>query len=191
MLNLASQTDPRWLERARAHLDDVLLDHAHCEKKAAGAALKLLFAYPHHAFVQAPLSALAREELEHFDAVQALLRERGVRYRSQAPSEYGARLHAHVRAPEPERALDLMLVAALIEARSCERFKLLAAGLEDAVLTDFYQRLLASEARHHGLYVDLARQLAGDETARVRLAELALIEAEILAEPGRRPRLHS
>jgi tRNA-(ms[2]io[6]A)-hydroxylase len=191
MLNLASQTDPRWLERARAHLDDVLLDHAHCEKKAAGAALKLLFSYPHHAFVQAPLSALAREELEHFDAVQALLRERGVRYRSQAPSEYGARLHAHVRAPEPERALDLLLIAALIEARSCERFKLLAAGLDDAVLADFYQRLLASEARHHGLYVDLARQLAGDEAARARLAELAVIEAAILSEPGRRPRLHS
>lgn len=191
MLNLASQTDPRWLERACAHLDDVLLDHAHCEKKAAGAALKLLFAYPHHGFVQAPLSALAREELEHFDAVQALLRERGIRYRSQAPSEYGARLHAHVRAPEPARALDLLLVAALIEARSCERFKLLAAGLRDAALAGFYRRLLASEARHHALYVDLARRLAGDGAARARLAELAVVEAEILSEPGRRPRLHS
>jgi tRNA-(ms[2]io[6]A)-hydroxylase len=191
MLNLASQTDPRWLERALAHLDDVLLDHAHCEKKAAGAALKLLFAYPHHAFVQAPLSALAREELEHFDAVQALLRERGVRYRSQSPSEYGARLHAHVRPGEPERALDLLLVGALIEARSCERFKLLAGGLEDTALAAFYGELLASEARHHGLYVDLARELAGEVATRARLAELAVLEADILAEPGRRPRLHS
>ena len=191
MLNLASETDPSWLERVRAHLDDVLLDHAHCEKKAAGAALKLLFAYPHHACVQAPLSALAREELEHFDAVLGVLRERGVRYRSQSPSEYGARLHRHVRAREPERALVLLLVGALIEARSCERFKLLATGLDDPELASFYQRLLASEARHHGLYLDLARQLAGDGAARVRLAELAQVEAEILEVPGRRPRLHS
>jgi len=191
MLNLASETDPGWLERVRARLDDVLLDHAHCEKKAAGAAVKLLFAYPHHAFIQAPLSALAREELEHFDAVQAVLRERGVRYRSQAPSEYGALLHAHVRPGEPERALDLFLIAALIEARSCERFKLLAAGLEEPELAAFYEQLFASEARHHAMYVELARELAGEQVARDRLAELAEIEAEILAKPGRRPRLHS
>ena len=191
MLNLASETDPAWLERVRTRLDDVLIDHAHCEKKAAGAALKLLFAYPHHEFIQAPLSALAREELEHFDAVQDVLRDRGVRYRSQAPSEYGALLHAHVRPGEPERALDLLLIAALIEARSCERFKLLATGLEEAGLARFYERLLASEARHHGLYVDLARQLAGEVAARERLAELAEIEAAILSQPGRRPRIHS
>ncbi len=191
MLNLASTTDARWLERVRAHLDDVLLDHAHCEKKAAGAAIKLLFAYPQHGFMQAPLSALAREELEHFDAVQALLAKRGVRYRSQSPSEYGARLHAHVRGGEPERALDVLLVGALIEARSCERFQLLAEGLEEPELAGFYATLLASEARHHGLYVRLARELVGDAEANARLAELAKIEAEILSEPGRRPRLHS
>jgi len=191
MLNLAAPTDPRWLDRARAHLDEVLLDHAHCEKKAAGAAVKLLFAYPQHGFMQAPLSALAREELEHFDEVQALLADRGVRYRSQSPSEYGGRLHAHVRPAEPERALDLLLVGALIEARSCERFKLLAEGLGDAALAPFYERLLASEARHHGLYVRLARELAGEAKATARLAELAAREAEILATPGPRPRLHS
>jgi tRNA-(ms[2]io[6]A)-hydroxylase len=191
MLNLAAPTHPRWLERVRAHLDDVLLDHAHCEKKAAGAAIKLLFAYPQYPFMQAPLSALAREELEHFDAVQALLAKRGVRYRSQSPSEYGARLHAHVRGGEPERALDVLLVGALIEARSCERFKLLAEGLEDRELAAFYAELLASEARHHGLYVRLARELAGEAEANARLEVLARAEAEILAEPGPRPRLHS
>ena len=104
MLNLASKTDPAWVERVSEHLDQVLIDHAHCEKKAASAALKLLFAYPHLGFIQAPLSALAREELEHFEAVLAVLEARGVRYRSQAPSEYGARLHALVRPSEPERS---------------------------------------------------------------------------------------
>lgn len=191
MLNLASDTDAAWLERVRDNLEDVLLDHAHCEKKAAGAALKLLFAYPQHGFIQAPLSALAREELEHFDEVQHLLAKRGIRYRSQSASEYGARLHAHVRGGEPERALDVLLVGALIEARSCERFKLLAEGLEDAELASFYDRLLASEARHHGLYVRLANELVGDTIARERLSELASIEAGILATPGVRPRLHS
>ena len=191
MLNLAAPTDPAWLDRVRMHLDDVLLDHAYCEKKAAGAAVKLLFAYPQYDFMQTPLSALAREELEHFDAVLALLEKRGVRYRSQSPSEYGARLHAHVRGGDPERALDVLLVGALIEARSCERFKLLAEGLDDAELAAFYERLLASEARHHGLYVQLARELVGEAEANARLEELAKIEAEILAEPGPRPRLHS
>ena len=191
MLNLASDTDPAWLDRVRDHLEDVLLDHAHCEKKAAGAAIKLLFAYPQHGFMQGPLSALAREELEHFDEVQALLKRRGFRYRSQSPSEYGARLHAHVRSGEPERALDVLLVGALIEARSCERFKLLAEGLDDVELAGFYDRLLASEARHHGLYVRLASELVGDAAARTRLDELAAIEADVLAKPGPRPRLHS
>lgn len=191
MLNLAAPTDPAWLERARAHLEAVLLDHAHCEKKAAGAAIKLLFAYPQHGFMQAPLSALAREELEHFDALQALLARRGIRYRSQSPSAYGGRLHALVRAGEPERALDVLLVGALIEARSCERFKLLAEGLDDAELAAFYAELLASEARHHGLYVRLAGELVGEGAARARLEELARAEACILSSPGPRPRLHS
>lgn len=191
MLNLAAPTDPAWLDRARAHLEAVLLDHAHCEKKAAGAAVKLLFAYPQHDFMQAPLSALAREELEHFDAVQALLARRGIRYRSQSSSEYGARLHAHIRGGEPERALDVLLVGALIEARSCERFKLLAEGLDDTELQAFYGDLLVSEARHHGLYVRLAKELVGEASATARLAELSQIEAEILSSPGPRPRLHS
>ena len=191
MLNLAAETDPHWLASALEHLDDVLVDHAHCEKKAAGAALKLLFAYPHHRFLQAPISALAREELEHFDAVLGILEARGIPYRSQAPSPYAALLHAEVRSVEPDRALDVLLVGALIEARSCERMKLLADALTDAELAGFYRGLLASEARHHGVYLGIAVELAGERAARARLTELARIEAEILTRPAPFVRMHS
>lgn len=191
MLNLAEETDPRWVIRALADLDLILLDHTHCEKKAAGAAVKLLFAYPHHRFMQEPLAELAREELEHFQQMLAVLGERGIVYRSIRPSPYGAKLHGRVRRSEPERALDVLLVAALIEARSCERLKLLSGAVEDPELGKLLAGLLPCEARHHRLYVELAVQLAGDDRARQRLQELALEEAAILREPAELVRLHS
>jgi tRNA-(ms[2]io[6]A)-hydroxylase len=191
MLSLAEKTDPAWVARVRPHLDELLLDHAHCEKKAAGAAVKLLFAYPHHRFLQEPLARLAREELEHFERMLAVLDARGIAYRSLPPSPYGARLHAHVRRDEPERALDVLLVAALIEARSCERMRLLAEHLPDAELAAVFRELLAGEARHHRLYLDLAARLAGEDAARDRLRALAGIEAAILREPAPFARLHT
>ena len=191
MLNLAWHTPREWAQRAAAQIDDVLLDHAHCEKKAAGAALRMLFRYPQHRFLQEPVSQLAREELEHFERVLALLDARGVAYQRQKPSAYGGRLHALVRAPEPQQLVDLLLVAALIEARSCERFKLLAEALEDDELAALYRELLASEARHHHTYVELAERLEAPERVRLRLKELAREEAEIVVEPSERVRLHS
>ena len=191
MLHLASRTDPDWLPRAEACLDEVLLDHAHCEKKAAGAAIKLLFAYPYHRFLQEPLAELAREELEHFQRVLALLDARGVKYATIRPSPYGMALHALVRRDEPGRLLDLLCLSALIEARSCERFGLLAEGLADTAAARLYADLLASEARHHGLYAGLAAELVGRAAADARLAELARAEAEIVAQPCDRVRLHA
>jgi tRNA-(ms[2]io[6]A)-hydroxylase len=183
VLNLAAETDPSWVERALAHVDEILLDHAHCEKKAAGAAVNLLFRYPHLPSLQAPLARLAREELEHFEAVLERLAARGIAFARQRPGPYGGRLHALVRAPEPAHLIDVLLVCALIEARSCERFKLLAAALPDPQLAAFYRTLLAAEARHHQLYVDLACTLAPAAEVRSRLHDLARAEAEILATP--------
>lgn len=191
MLHLASTTDPDWLPRAEAHLDEVLLDHAHCEKKAAGAAVKLLFAYPHHRFLQEPLAELAREELEHFQQVLEILDARGVTYKTIRPSPYGMALHARVRRDEPGRLLDLLCISALIEARSCERFQLLAEGVADAAVRALYGSLLASEARHHGLYVELASRLVGRAEAEERLAELAVQEAEVIAASCEWVRLHA
>lgn len=190
MLHLASQTGPDWLTRAWAAIDEVLLDHAHCEKKAAGAAIKLLFSYPHHRFLQEPLAELAREELEHFQQVLALLDARGIRYATLRPSPYGLALHALVRRDEPDRLLDVLLIAALIEARSCERFQILAEGVPDPALAALYRSLLACEARHHGLYLELASQLVSRAVRDVRLEALAAAEAEIVARPCDWVRLH-
>lgn len=191
MLHLASQTEPGWLPRAEAHLDEVLLDHAHCEKKAAGAGMKLLFSYPYHRFLQEPIAELAREELDHFRQILAVLDRRGIEYETLRPSPYGMALHGLVRREEPNRLLDLLTISALIEARSCERFQILAEGVSDLELRSLYQSLLASEARHHGIYFDLASELVGRVIAENRMKELAEREAEIIAAPCEWVRLHA
>jgi len=191
VLNLDSDTSARWLVQALANLDDILVDHAHCEKKAAGAAIRLLFRYPEHGFLQEPLSQLAREELEHFERVLGALQQRGMPFGRQRPSAYGGKLHALVRQGEPDRLVDLLLVCALIEARSCERFKLLAGAVPDPDLSALYAELLACEARHHQTYVELAGRLQSPSVVRERLACLAREEAAILAEPTPLARLHA
>jgi tRNA-(ms[2]io[6]A)-hydroxylase len=191
VLHLASETSADWLPRAAAHLDEVLLDHAHCEKKAAGAAIKLLFSYPHHRFLQEPLAELAREELAHFQQILVELDARGIRYETIKPSPYGMALHALTRRDEPDRLVDILLISALIEARSCERFQILSEGLDDPSLVALYRSLLASEARHHGLYLELATRRVGAAAAATRLEELAGLEAEIVARPCDWVRLHA
>lgn len=191
MLNLAEDSKPEWVERAVRDLDEVLLDHAHCEKKAAGGALRLLFSYPNQIFLQDPLADLAKEELTHFQQLLELLAQRDIVFERQKPSAYAGKLHASIRSKDPHRLTDLLLTCALIEARSCERMKLLSEAPIDAELQTFYKDLLASEARHHQVYVELACQVEAPEKVRTRLAELALIEAKILAEAGPDTRLHA
>ena len=191
MLHLVSETSPDWLPRARAHLDEVLLDHAHCEKKAAGAAVKLLFSYPHYRFLQEPLAELAREELDHFQQVLAQLDARKIRYETLKPSPYGMALHALTRRDEPDRLVDILLISALIEARSCERFQILAEGLTEPGLIELYRSLHASEAKHHGIYLELAARLVDRDALDVRLAQLARSEAEVVGEPCGWVRLHA
>jgi tRNA-(ms[2]io[6]A)-hydroxylase len=149
MLNLQTPTPARWLEQAGAGLDELLIDHAHCEKKAAGAAMGLIFAYPDHRDLGRALAEVVQEELAHFGLVLDLLARRGIAFRRLRPAPYGERLHALVRTHEPARAIDRLLVAGLIEARSCERFGLLRDHLGDAELSAFYGGLFESEARHH------------------------------------------
>ncbi len=191
MLNLASATDPTWVDRALADLDELLLDHAHCERKAAGLAIRLMFRYPDQGFLHEPLSRLAREELAHYEEVLRVIDARGGVLRRQKPSAYAGRLTKTIRGYEPERLLDTLLVAAIIEARSCERFKLLAAGVDDPILEKLYSGLLACEARHHNIYFDLAARATDEAAARDRLRELAALEAEILSSPAANVRMHS
>lgn len=192
MLRLASTTDASWLERVLPHCDELLLEQAHLERKAASAALTLMFTYQHLEAIQQPLSELAREELEHHELVLALLRKRGTPFGRQIPSRYFSRLRDAIRPREPERGVDAMLVGALIEARSFERMRLLADALAepDAELAALYRSLLASEARHHALYVDLAQQCYPEHDVLGRLRELAAHEAQILADGPPEVRLH-
>jgi tRNA-(ms[2]io[6]A)-hydroxylase len=191
MLNLQAPTPDRWLRQVTAGLDEMLVDHAHCEKKAAGVAMNLIFAYVEHVELCKALSDVVREELEHFRLVLDLLAARGVPFRRLRPSRYGERLHALVSKEEPMRAVDRLLVAALIEARSCERFGLLRDHLADAELAGFFGSLFESEARHHAGYVRLAGHFAPEEVVRARLHELAAEEARIMAEGDDVPRIHS
>jgi len=177
---LGAPSSAAWLEQALARPDLLLIDHAHCERKAAGVALQLMFRYPSDGPLAAALSPLAREELEHFERVQALLDRRAVALRPLPAPAYGASLAAHVRKGEPERQLDSLLVAGLIEARSHERMALLAAHSPDSALAALYGDLLASEARHFGLYWVLAEQRHGRAATMARLEDLALLETQAL-----------
>jgi tRNA-(ms[2]io[6]A)-hydroxylase len=191
MLLLASATDPAWVERALASLDVVLLDHAHCEKKAASTAVNLIFRYQDRPQLMRPLSELAREELAHFEEVLDVLARRGVAFGRLDPSPYASELMKVVRDREPKRLLDTLLCCALIEARSCERMTLLAPRLPED-LAKLYRGLLAAEARHHQAYVDLARACGfPDAEVRARLAEIAAHEAAVVARAPAEPRLHN
>jgi len=191
MLSLQSQTDARWLAMVAEHLDELLIDHAHCEKKAAGVAMNLIFHYVEDDELCREMATIVGEELEHFALVRDLLARRGIPFRRLKPSSYGARLHELIRKQEPDRAVDRLLVASLIEARSCERFRLLAEHVADAELRAFYAGLFESEARHHTAYVRLARHFASDATVNQRLAELSAIESQLIAEGDPLPRMHS
>ncbi len=190
MLNLKSSTAPWWLERVEDNLEEILLDHAHCEKKAAGTAMNLIFAYVDRVELVKQLSPIVTEELEHFRQVINLIEARGMRFRRLTPSNYGQQLGELVRKLEPGRAIDKFLVAALIEARSCERFALLRDRLQDRELAEFYGSLFESEARHHATYVQMAMLFAPEQVVFERLQELAAHEAEIIDRGDERARMH-
>jgi tRNA-(ms[2]io[6]A)-hydroxylase len=191
MLNLKSTTSDRWLAQVDADLESVLIDHAHCEKKAAGVAMNFMFSYPGQAALCREMADIVVEELDHFRQVLDLLDARSIPFRTLRASNYGRQLNDLVRKQDPERAVDRLLVAALIEARSCERFALLANHVSDRELADFYRSLFESEARHHSTYVRLARSFASDDVVSQRLEELAAEEAAIIERGDPLPRMHS
>lgn len=191
MLHLQSETPARWLEQVDRDLPAILIDHAHCEKKAAGTALNLIFAYVEDIELCREMTLIVNEELEHFQMVLELLAKRGIRFRRLKPSSYGRELNDLVRKQEPQKAVDRLLVAGLIEARSCERFNVLAAHVKDQELADFYRSLFESEARHHTTYTRLAKHFAPEAAVMARLDELAAAEAAIITRGEDLPRVHS
>ena len=191
MLHLHSSSTEGWFQRIEHHLDEVLIDHAHCEHKAAATAMSLLGSYIEHRELCEEMNRIIEEEMEHFFLVLDLLAKRNIRFRIQPPGNYGRELNKLIRNNEPQRAVDRLLVASLIEARSCQRFDLLSKHISDPELAQFYASLFESEARHHTTYVRLAKLFASADEVKNRLEELSAAETEVIARGHPLPRMHS
>jgi tRNA-(ms[2]io[6]A)-hydroxylase len=186
---LPCRTPQRWIDNALANQDLMLIDHAHCEKKAASTALSLMYRYVDNTNLLNKMSRLAREELRHFEQVLAIMNKRGVDYCHLTPARYAAGLRQEVRTEDPGRLVDVLIVGAIIEARSCERFAALAPFLDEK-LADFYTSLLKSEARHYQDYLSLAEQAAGGPI-EARVGEFLALEKALIEEPDTEFRFHS
>ncbi|MDR5865638.1 MiaE family protein [Halomonas koreensis] len=182
-------TPDAWVEAALANPELLLIDHAQCEKKAASTAMSLLYRYVDRPLLMTKMSQLAREELLHFEQVVKLMEARGIVYRHLSASRYAEGLRRHLRGEEPWRLVDILIIGALIEARSCERFARLIPHLDDE-LAKFYRGLVKSEGRHYEDYLMLARQ-AAPAAIEDRVAFFAEREAELIRMPDTVFRFHS
>lgn len=186
---LLCPTPDAWVQAALAEPEMMLVDHANCEKKAAGTALNLMFRYPHNFDLLNKMSRLAREELRHFEQVIAIMKRRGISYPHISASRYAAGLREQVRGAEPGRLVDTLICGAIIEARSCERFAKVAPHLDDE-LQKFYLSLLKSEARHFRDYLTLARKIAGEDIES-RIRQLLEVEKSLIEGADQDFRFHS
>jgi tRNA-(ms[2]io[6]A)-hydroxylase len=193
ILKLKLNTDPRWVDIASKNIEDILVDHAWCEQKAASTGISMIIHYPEKARLVEELTALVAEEWAHFERVLEELRKRGYALGRPRKDEYVVQLLTHVRkgGARERQLMDQLLVSALIEARSCERFKLLWKNIADEGLSKFYYELMVSEAGHFVSYVDLAKEYCDPQDVETRLQELLKIEGEIVTNlPVRDDRMH-
>jgi len=186
---LSCETPQAWIDKALQNIELLLIDHAHCEKKAASTAMSLIYRYVDRVEMLHKMAQLAREELLHFEQVLEIMRERRVEYRHLTPSRYASGLRALVRTHEPARFVDILIVGAFVEARSCERFAKLAPYLEEP-LAKFYRSLLRSESRHYQDYLMLA-ELYSDAPIQARIELFAEREGELILTPDSTFRFHS
>lgn len=188
-LFLPCETPQRWIEAALDNQSILLIDHAHCERKAASTAINLMYRYPDRLDLQAKMSRLAREELRHFEQVLAILKKRDIPFRGLSASRYAGGMRQHVRKTEPGQLVDVLIIGAFIEARSCERFAKLSPFLDEE-LKKFYLSLLKSEARHYQDYLKLARDAANGSIDE-RVAEFAEVEKSLILDEDNEFRFHS
>lgn len=186
---LACPTPARWTEAAVQDLPLLLQDHANCEKKAAGTAMNLLFRYSHNSELQLLLPQLVREEMLHYEQVLEIMQARGLPYRAVSAGRYAGGLREHVRHDEPARLVDILIVGAFVEARSCERFEAIAPQLDEE-LARFYTFLLRSEARHFEYYLGLAEKYSPVPIA-ARVAFFREVERDLIERPDSELRFHS
>lgn len=186
---LGCETPDRWIENALANQEIMLIDHAHCERKAASTAIQLMYRYMDKLDLQNKMSRLAREELRHFEQVLALLKDRGIKFKRLNAARYASGLRELVRGPEPGQLIDVLIIGAFIEARSCERFAKLAPHLDEE-LTKFYLSLLKSESRHYQDYLKLAQKYS-KEPIDARIEEFRQKENELILAPDQDFKFHS
>lgn len=191
---LLCDTPTLWIDQADGFLETLLIDHANCEKKAASTALNLIYRYIDCPDLLHKLSRLAREELRHFEQVLSIMQKRGIDYVYVSPSRYATKLREHVAKKDPEKLIDTLIVSAIIEARSCERFAQLVPVLDEE-LSEFYASLLKSEARHFKDYLKLAKQYHKQNKMTLNLDEriqfFLNVERELVCEPDTEYRFHS
>lgn len=186
---LMCATPQSWLEAALANPEMMLIDHAHCEKKAASTALSLMYRYSDKLDLILQMSRIAREELRHFEQVLSLIQKRDIEYCAIKPSRYAEAMRKEVRTYEPEHLIDILIIGGIIEARSCERFYRLLPHL-DTELSLFYERLLASEARHFQTYLEFAHRYAKGPIDE-RIQELLQCEQALILSEDEQFRFHS
>ena len=187
---LTVDTPAAWFQAAADNLPVLLMDHANCEKKAAASAMSLMHRYTDNTPLLTKMSRLAREELRHFEQVLKLMTQRGIAYESVTASRYAQTLREKVRKKDPHKLVDTLIVGALIEARSCERFAALAPHVDDT-LRDFYTSLLKSESRHFADYISLAKNLENASAVEERLALFRSVEKELIESEDNEIRFHS
>lgn len=183
MLGLKLPTDPRWVNLAEKSLEEILTDHAYCEQKAATSCISLIQAFPEKNEMVEALAPIVTEEWGHFRLVLQELKKRNLQLGRQRKDEYVNALLKFERkgGTRDERLLERLLVCALIEARSCERFRLLSLHISDEALRDFYHGFMVSEAGHYRLFIDLANTYADPARVKKRWQEYLEYEAEIMA----------
>jgi len=186
---LKCETPDAWIQAALANQDIMLVDHANCEKKAASTAMNLLYKYTDNDDLLKKMSQLAREELLHFEQVVSIMNKRGIEYAHISPARYASGLRKHIRTYQPEHIVDILIIGAFIEARSCERFAKLAPFLDDE-LQKFYKSLLRSEGRHYQDYLALAQSYS-PVAIEERVAFFAEVERELIESPDEEFRFHS
>lgn len=194
MLRLKHATDPRWADLVEKDLSEVLTDHAYCEQKAASTAISLIVKFPEFPELVSEMSALAQEEMQHFQRVHAIILERGYSLGQERKDEYVNELLGFLKKGNSKtgQLVEKLLFAAMIEARSCERFRVLSENIEDAELASFYRELMASEAGHYTLFLKLARKFGNPAGIDVdaRWDEFLQFEADLILRYEQRARIH-
>lgn len=193
MLKLRLPTDPRWVNIAEKNLEEILTDHAYCEQKAASTAISIIVQYPEYPDVVTKMADLAQEEMEHFQRVHEFIQKRGLKLGQERKDEY---IHELLKfftkggKNKTQRLVDKLLFAAMVEARSCERFRVLSENIKDQELAEFYYELMKSEAGHYSMFLLLAKQYGGEEEVEAQWQEFLDYESNVIAQFGKSERIH-